>query len=181
MSARFTSMPSLDMVTGSAAKVEAGTITMEFSESPLLLAEHIDTLALNIRSFREPLTRAIREVVIPSIRNNFDSGGDPSWQPLARITLDQKLRAGFSPDILVRSGKLKRVAQQLNIWTINREEAYITSLPVNVWYGQVHQAGTRKIPSRPFIAVTSTDEDRIREVFSTWLEERVVRKWGERL
>jgi phage gpG-like protein len=103
-----------------------------------LVAKDIDKLGLSIQSFKEPLTRSVKQVIIPSIRKNFDVGGRPPWEKLAEYTIEVR---GSSIPILVRTGKLRRGASQFNIWTINQQSATIKKLPDAVWYGAIHQAG----------------------------------------
>lgn len=42
---------------------------------------------------------------------------------------------------MVQSGRLKKVAGQLNIWELSRETAHLEDLPQRVWYGKLHQLG----------------------------------------
>lgn len=112
--------------------------TVTFSPTLGIVAGRIDKLGLDIRSFREPLMRAIREVMVPSIRANFDAGGRPAWEPLAADTV--KIRGNAGP-ILNRSGTLKQVATQINIWDVTTTSAVIRDLPDKAWYGKVHQGG----------------------------------------
>jgi phage gpG-like protein len=119
-----------------------GTVEMGWFLSPSigLLAKDIDKMALNIKSFREPLTRSVKQVIIPSIRKNFTEEGRPDrWDDLADYTV--KVRGTTGP-ILTRTGKLRRGATQFNIWSISDSAATVKKLPDAVWYGAVHQAGT---------------------------------------
>lgn len=116
--------------------------SVTFSPTIGIAAARIDKLGLDIRSFREPLKRAVKDVMIPSIRKNFDDGGRPSWTPLSDATL--KLRqsrniSGSNP--LVATGALRAGATQQNIWTITPVSAIVNDLPEKVWYGKVHQGG----------------------------------------
>lgn len=113
-------------------------VGLHFEPSVGILARKVDKLGLDIRSFKEPLKRAVKQVMIPSIRTNFAVGGRPGWEPLAESTI---LRRKGSSKPLVRSGKLSKTMQQLNIWDIDKEKAIILDLPGSIWYGKVHQAG----------------------------------------
>lgn len=133
-------------------------------------------LGLDIRSFREPLKRSIQQVVAPSIQENFDVGGRPQWEPLADKTLEDKARLGYPPDTLVRTGKLRRVAGQLNAWTLTSDDATMTQLS-GVDYGEFHQDGTRFMPAREFAIIQDPEDvDAIHRVFEEWLVERFVAK-----
>jgi phage gpG-like protein len=190
------------MPPASGLRLDSGIMSFDFSPSIGMLARDIDKLGLDIRSFREPLTRAIREVMVPSIRKNFDDGGRPEqWVPLSEVTIE---RGGSQP--LVRSGTLRRTASQINIWDITSESATIRDLPERAWYGKIHQGGyggavggrrgqrnldarlrkamasgqkvklnAASIPARPFVLFQPEDEEAIERVFSDWLDERIAR------
>lgn len=115
--------------------------SVTFSPTLGIAAGRIDKLGLDIRSFRVPLTDSIRKVMVPSIRRNFDEGGRPAWEPLSDVTLSIRQWKGVDGEILNVSGALKRVASQINIWSITKTSAIIADLPDKVWYGKVQQAG----------------------------------------
>lgn len=115
--------------------------SMKFDIRPSIgiVAKDVDRLGLDIRSFKEPLTRAIKLVIIPSIRKNFQSGGRPAWTPLAEATI---IRRGYSAwPILNVTGRLQRRATQFNIWDIGMTSATVRKLPQDAFYGVYHQAG----------------------------------------
>lgn len=103
-----------------------------------LVAKDIEILGLNLRSFKEPLERSVREVMIPSITRNFDEEGRPAWEPLSESTVNIR---GTSGPILNRTGALKEAATSFSIWSIGETSATIRGLPSNVWYGAIHQQG----------------------------------------
>jgi len=172
-----------------------------------IAAMRINKLGMDIRSFRVPLERAIREVVIPSIQRNFEAEGRPSWEPLSEFTLKRRQYEGFeSGPILHRTGNLQRMMRQQNLWTITKDFAILASLPDKIWYGTIHQGGyegsgggvsvgTSKkslgeivseagpgrtvpsIPARPFVALQPDEEDEITDIFINWLEMRVNAAW----
>lgn len=160
--------------------------TGDFTRDALILAGDLQDFAqYGIRSFREPLEMSVRQVVIPSIRKNFAAEGRPAWRPLALATVVDraklqslgKIKTGASGPILDRTGKLKKVATQLNIWSYTRESATITGIDSRVKYATYHQTGTRKMPARPFILLQDEDEERIEQIFYHWLDGRM-RKVG---
>lgn len=173
------------------------TVDLKFEPSVGILARKVKKFGADIRSFREPLKQAVKDVVIPSIRTNFDVEGRPPWAPLAEGTVRTR---GSSGPILNRTGNLKRVATQLNIWTIDTEKAMITDLPQKAWYGKVHQAGNATtsvtpgarnpltgrrgpdivessggVPARPFVVLQDEDMEAIEEVFVEWVADRIAR------
>lgn len=179
-------------------RLDSGIVAFEFKPSIGMLARDIDRLGIDIRSFREPLERSIRLVVLPSIAMNFREEGRPNkWDELAPYTI--KERGGATGPILDRTGVLKQAAVQFNNWEINQIAAVFRGLPERAAYGGVHQAGTggdpvsvmsmsaaeiiagakghKKvvIPARPFIMYQEEDEFAIEEIFAEWLEERASR------
>lgn len=171
--------------------------TVTFGPTLGLAAKRIDKLGLDIRSFRVPLTTAIKEVIAPSIRHNFEVGGRPTWVPLASGTIYNRAHKGYGPTpVLMRSRSLYRVAGQMNIWDVTRDSAVVRDLPQRVWYGKVQQEGhgeithkamrnvttgrmidvtdigTGAIPSRPFLVIQPEDEPKIHRVFDEWLKMR---------
>lgn len=148
-----------------------GGPTGDFYRDAMILAHDLDDFAsYGIKSFREPLTKSVREVVIPSIRKNFDAEGRPHWRPLAPATV---LDRGASGPILDRTGKLRKVATQFNIWSYSKDQATITGLDSRVKYAKYHQSGTSKMPQRAFVLFQDEDEDAIERIFYTWLEGRL--------
>jgi phage virion morphogenesis protein len=150
-----------------------------FHPSPLIMAGEMETFGLNVRSFREPLTRAVKQVMIPSIQQNFNVGGRPAWQPVSDATDQIKFAGGFNGGPLIRTGTLKRNMGYQSMWTIDKSQAAIQDLPERIAYGSVHQAGSSSgsgrgsnIPARPFATIQDADEERIEDVFATWLAER---------
>lgn len=144
----------------------------EFVPSPAIIAAGLRSMAQDVESFKEPLRRAVREVLIPSIQQNFASGGRPAWQPLADYTVTVR---GSARPILVRSGHLQRTMGQERIWNITDNHAVIQNLPASVWYGSLHQAGNKKnvtIPARPFALIQPQDQEKIEQVFDEWLGEQ---------
>jgi phage gpG-like protein len=124
-------------------RMDEGIMQFDFQPSVGISARAIDRLGMDIRSFREPLKRAVQRVMAPSFQKNFDEEGRPDeWADLSDATLEIRERMGDRGDqILNRSGALRRVAGQLNIWTITQETATVRDLPERVWYGKLHQAG----------------------------------------
>lgn len=151
------------------------TTRMDFQPSPAIIAADLHRMAGDVGSFKEPLTRAVKEVMIPSFQQNFSQGGRPAWQPLAEYTV--QVRGSASP-VLIRSGRLQRTMGRVNIWTITDQHAVIERLPQDVWYGNIHQSGNRKkmvIPARPFALIQPEDEEKIVQIFDEWLGERAAK------
>ncbi len=153
---------------------------VDFSPSPFIMASQFDVMGVKVKSFKEPLAKSIREVMAPSLTQNFDVGGRPAWNDLMPATVSRRARLGYgATPILVRSGKLKRVAGQLNLWTIDGPggTAQITNLPDGVFYGAIHQAGAETewggITARPWAVIQEEDMVEIEDIFLNWIDERI--------
>jgi phage gpG-like protein len=113
-----------------------------FEPSIAITTGRIDKLGLDIRSFREPLHDAVTSVMTHSILANFDAQGRPAWEPLSEDTWRTRAAQGWGGGgILLKSGLLRKVSIQVNIWTISATSATIRDLPSKIWYGKVHQSG----------------------------------------
>jgi phage gpG-like protein len=122
-------------------RLDEGILAWEFRPSLGIMAKNIDKLGIDIRSFREPLRRAIKQVMIPSFKKNFAVEGRPAWEPLAEDTVHMRELEGSGSGILDRTGNLKRNMGYTSMWTITQEFAAIRDLPQRIWYGKVHQEG----------------------------------------
>lgn len=125
-----------------------------FVRGAFLFASDIDKMGLSFKSWKEPLLKARDEVIIPSIKQNFQSQGRPAWKPLAKSTIYNRLMLGFPRGpILQRTGRLKRAATQKNIWEVTQvldrsggadmlllRTEYLDQL---VPYARFHQLGAR--------------------------------------
>jgi phage gpG-like protein len=178
-------------------RFDANLVSFDFQPSIGFSARRIDKLGMDIRSFREPLTRAIKQVMIPSFHANFDAEGRPPWEPLRQSTIEKR---GSAHPILNRSGKLRRRITQLSRWDIKTETAAIKSLPSDVFYGYYHQSGIEGetiseltdirsasgvgfemreaqfggVAQRRFVMFQDDDQDEILRVFGDWLDERAL-------
>lgn len=125
--------------------MQASVPQLTFSPSVGIIARDIEKLGLDIRSFREPLKRAVQRVIIPSIQENFNQEGRPGWEPYSPSTLEIRERLGQPVGkLLNKTGALQRVMRQFNIWTVNNNAAILLDLPSSVSYGKIHQGGYSK-------------------------------------
>lgn len=137
-----------------------------FRRAAYINAERIDKLGAQFNTWKDPLFRSLREVIIPSIAANFaQEGRAPKWAPLATSTgmTRQKLGYGAFHPILQRTGNLKRVMTNPGIWRQGApgwEDSIFMDPKVikrNAKYAEYHQGGAqrarRKKPSlRTFIS-----------------------------
>jgi phage gpG-like protein len=114
-----------------------------FSPTVGIAAGRIAKLGLSLHSFKDPLEKAVREVVIPSIQKNFEAGGRPEpWEDLAEYTIQRREDEGYpSGPPLTRSGRLKETMKDPGLWTITPTMAILADLPQTVWYGNLQQGG----------------------------------------
>jgi len=120
---------------------DSGILAFDFSPTIGILARDLDKMGVDIRSWKVPLTNAVRNVMIPSFQQNFESGGRPHWTPLSEATVLIRSKEGSGSEPLVRSGALKRNMGFLSMWDINQNYAILKVLPERIWYGALHQAG----------------------------------------
>lgn len=120
---------------------DSGIVSFDFSPTIGILARDLDKMGVDIRSWRVPLMNAVRNVMIPSFQQNFESGGRPSWVPLSESTQIIRSREGTGDKPLVRSGALKRNMGFMSMWDINKDYAILKQLPERISYGAIQQAG----------------------------------------
>jgi hypothetical protein len=111
-----------------------GFLNMGFNNNPLIVANQWLNWGQGIRSVKEPLEKAIKDVIIPSIDQNFQEEGRPAWARLSIDTLYTRETLGFGDGpILQRKKKLYRAAISFARWTINGPEgrAYASSSSFN--------------------------------------------------
>lgn len=152
----------------------------------------------DIRSVKPQLERAVDEVIRPRIRLNFanqEAAGN-AWEPLSSETKFWSYRAsrnaGGNPTLDV-TGKLKRVAQQKNVWDFRgsgQAGAVYASMPASAFYGTYHQMGFynqkagRDVPAREFIIINEADVRKISDMFDNWVAEsfgKTIGRKGERI
>lgn len=102
----------------------------------------------------------------------FESRGGGTWPPLAPSTLRQKLRRGFPPDPMVRTGRLRdAVSDPLGRGagdTMIRMAPGLIEMVVRLPYAHLHPAGTHR-------HIADDTEETAREmaaVIEQYLEER---------
>ncbi len=161
-------------------------VTVDMVPSAERMVGQLDMLSLELHDFREPFKLAIKKVMIPSIRTNFRVGGRPvPWEPYSPFTReitfrDLKDRAKPPVKLEVRSGRMRRRAASLKIWTITPDSAYISPASVaDIPYLQVQQFGAAvvknpwkdmKYVARPFIMFQEQDKIEIEDIFLGWLD-----------
>ncbi len=142
----------------------------------------------NLRSAFEDIRD---EVMIPSIRKNFEVGGRPRWEPLSLVTFQREggggreafieTSAGFTTGRkpLTKSGQMKRAATAKARFHIKSNEMVYGRWPEKRWFGPVHNlpdlSERAKIPNRPFTLIQPEDKEHITEVMMRWYEKQVAK------
>lgn len=136
-------------------------------------------LGIRMQSFREPLERSVKDVIIPAISENFATEGHGTWPKLAPTTVENKSRNGFPSRMLVRTKAMIIAATQQNTWEYGSDRSSAT-LNVNKlpFYADYHIYGTSKMPRRDFTAVGEKEITEVKEVFSLAIQARIQRFYG---
>jgi phage gpG-like protein len=144
-------------------------VEIDCMPSALLIAADFYAWANAVEDVRDPLKKAIQEVVIPSIAKNFDDEGNPPWAELTDETLAKRSWAGFAEGpILDRTGALRSAATSVEAWEFDDDVAQMT-MPGETPYGTFHQGGTSQMPERPFAMFGDDDLETIQETFGDWM------------
>lgn len=127
----------------SGLRLDSGILSFDFKPSIGILARDIDKLGMDISSFREPLEKSIRQVMIPSFRKNFEAEGRPGWTPMSEGTRAFRAKTGKaqSSKLLHLTGALEAAVTSESLWSITDVFAAVRALPASVSYGNVHQEG----------------------------------------
>jgi phage virion morphogenesis protein len=168
-------------------KIDAGSISIEFSPPIEEIEADLAAIGRDLSNMRTPLTQSVKQVVIPSIDANFAAGGRPAWEPLAPNTVERRNRQGTGLSILQVSGRLRAAATQFSRWNVDTDSAQIANWPTDViTRAGVHQngaeatgvGGASRIPARPFLMLQDDDQEKITEIFLTWMELRARGRWS---
>lgn len=129
----------------SGPRLDSGIVSFDFQPSIGILARDIDKLGLEFSSFKEPLQKSIKDVMIPSFDKNFAAQGRPAWTPMSEATrmIREKFNGGGggSTKLLDKTGALRTAVTSESLWSVSDTFAAVKSLPASVWYGNIHQAG----------------------------------------
>ena len=117
------------------------------------------------------------DVAIPATRNNFESQGQSSWEPLsdATYTTPRRRDIGGGPTLQVRK-VLKRSVTAKARWKIQGPDLFVpgdTFVVSNAPYGRLqHEGGPSPwgsdVPARPFFYLTEADVARAEELVANW-------------
>lgn len=168
-------------------KIDAGSFTLEFSPPIETIEADLAAIGRDLSNMRTPLTTSLKQVIIPSIDANFEAGGRPAWEPLSPETLERRSRQGTGSKILQVTGRLRQAATQFSRWNVDTDQAQISNWPTDViTRAAVHQNGAEatgrglasRIPARPFLMIQGEDEEKVVEIFLSWMELRARGRWA---
>lgn len=157
---------------------------VDFIPRGRIIGAEFSMIAKGFRSFRQPLEKSVESAMIQHIIEQFEVGGEPSWEPLADATIERRSRQGtldgYPQDILVETGTLFESATKKARWKITGDEAYFSNLPSRAEYGYFHLTGTNYMPARPFIQLTAKEIDEVQGIFGRWVDGIIITKWMRR-
>lgn len=127
------------------------------------------------------------EVIIPSIRKNFEVGGRPRWEPLSPATVGGSKAAfiesaasgiiGGRLPFDTSARRLRRSAYAKARFSIRDNVMEYGNWPSTRWFGPVHNlpelAERANIPARPFTLFQREDMTAIQEITGDWVERQV--------
>jgi len=130
--------------------------------------------AASIQDFRPALEEIAEEVIAPSVKENFDSGGRPDWAPLAESTVARKSRAGYSSPsaILIATGAMRAAASDPNQYRVTKDE--LRAAPWSIPYWVYHQSGTPNMPQRVIMMLQVADRTKVFRIFANYIRQFLI-------
>lgn len=127
---------------------------------------------------RQPLLKAAREVIAPSINKSFTVGGRPTRWKTATANSPYRAKKGRpNARTLWVTGKMKRSASAFARFNVRQNTLTYGRFPPTLWYAAVHDnaelAARADIPQRPFALFQAEDIPKIMNIFADWVESRV--------
>ncbi len=122
-----------------------------------------------------PLMQDIGTLLLRSTSDRFETKEDPdgiSWKQLAPSTLQTKTNINkknrANVGILVESGNLADSFSQKGAMQVFQDRVIIGS---DEEYAPYHQVGTKHMPKRPFLGLSSDDKSEILNALNEFIEE----------
>jgi phage gpG-like protein len=127
-----------------------------------------------ISDFSPVLKDIGREVVSPSVAQNFESEGRPAWAPLSPVTIARKQAAGAPRPsaILFHTGKMYEAATNHERYTVNR--SMLKAYPKRGPYWIYHQKGGPRLPQRVIMMLQAEDRTKINNMFADFIRTHMV-------
>lgn len=138
--------------------VEIKIENAELEQALKLLAEKCEDLT--------PVMRNIAGILADSAEENFEKegkrGGSNKWQELAKSTIKKRTKKGHYP------GRILQVEGNLASSITTQYDSTSAIIGSNLKYARIHQLGGNagrgkktKIPARPYLNLTPTDQKQI--------------------
>lgn len=134
-----------------------------------------------------PVMQDIGELMVDSTKQRFIAGEGPdgtAWEPKSEATISAYLARGDTPDFRPLFGPSRRLSSEISyrVGTGGQSVEWGSSLI----YAAVQQFGAQKgafgtnargssipwgnIPARPFLGLSTEDEDKLKSLLQEWLE-----------
>ena len=139
---------------------------------PLVLSERMAALAAAMSDYTEPL-RESAAIVGAGIQQVFAEQG-PGWAPWSEHYA--KYGATENKGILWQTGALEGSVTDPENYLVAQNALFWTGAAAP-WYWLFHQDGTRKMPARPFVVVSSETADGVLAIFDLWIGKEVQQIW----
>lgn len=121
----------------------------------------------NIKDFRQPFNDSAKLLRNLFSKEVFSTEGGvigEKWARLSPYTVAQKARLGYPPDILVRTGEMKRSFQTI----VSSDQAVIYNTSPYFKYHQSNQPRA-KIPRRVMMKLGSTQKEQVVKIFQAFI------------
>lgn len=105
-------------------------------------------------------------------KRNFDAEGRPSWQPLAKSTIKDRIRKGYGPGpILQRTKALYRsLTEEGAAYQIFRYLPKSLQIASSLFYFLIHQKGGTRIPKREMLGYQKQDTSQISRIINDYIK-----------
>ena len=130
-------------------------------------------IGATIKNFEPAFKIIAKTVIAPSIQQNFESGGRPSWTPLAASTILKKSAAGASDPakILVHTGAMAKAAANHKAYKISKDKLVAAPFATRQWV--YHQRGTGHVPQRVIMSLQAADRTKVNTIMSAYFRQFV--------
>jgi phage virion morphogenesis protein len=136
------------------------------------LQDYLIQLAEKTSDLR-PLMRNIAGIMADSVEENFAQQGRPKWQQLAKSTIEQRVKAGKWPGMILQ---LSQGGLASSITSHYDENSAVVG--TNKVYAAIHQFGGKagrgknvEIPTRPYLKLGDSENTEILTEVKKYLQE----------
>ena len=141
---------------------DAVTLSFTWIPEPQIMANQFYTWAGELEDFTIPLTDSV-PTIAKDVEARFASEG-PGWAPWSESYAESEQHG---ESILTRTGALRGHATSPDSYVVLPTMVYYQALSqVDVF----HQAGTSKMPARPFMGLSRGGEEVVMGIFARWLD-----------